>query len=605
MKKYVKFVILVTIVATVISCDSYLDTKSPSVFTEETSFANIDFAQKVLTGAYYNLTSVYLYGAYSLYYNSDNDIEFNVSANNGSSTSLAHYSATPGTNTFTNIWWNLFYSTIERANICIDNLPKSPLWEGQTAGDARRIYGQAVTLRAWSYYELIKLFGDVPFKVRSTQASDEYIIPKTDRDSIYEYLIQDLKDVEDLVPWMGEIGTAEHIGKGFVKGLRARMALAYAGYSLRNTTHETRRGRYWQDYYKIANQECKEIMESGQHGLNPSFENIFKTILSYSQDLTNKEVLFEIAFGRLNTGRIGYDIGMTYGYSPVSAKYGRGLNTIKSSAYYFYSFDRKDIRRNVSTELYKYGVSGKVDVQTLLQGFATDFGHAKWRKSWIVPAMGGDLQLSQFTGVNWPLMRYADVVLMFAETENEINGGPTQAAKDALSLIRQRAFKQDSWASKVTHYVDSVSAGKESFFNAIVDERAWEFGGEMIRKGDLVRWNLLGSKISQMKEETYKIVNNDPKYANLVPDYIYWKTEADGETINILNPDYRLPNTTIAGYTKAAWLPLMSTAARTQFDTYFNNIANGYDATKNNHLYPIDDNILISSNGILTNDQLP
>jgi hypothetical protein len=219
--------------------------------------------------------------------------------------------------------------------------------------------------------------------------------------------------------------------------------------------------------------------------------------------------------------------------------------------------------------------------------------------------MGGDLQLSQFPGVNWPLIRYADVVLMFAETENEINGGPTQAAKDALSLIRQRAFKQDSWASKVTHYVDSVSAGKESFFNAIVDERAWEFGGEMIRKGDLVRWNLLGSKISQMKEETYKIVNNDPKYANLVPDYIYWKTEADGETINILNPDYRLPNTTIAGYTKAAWLPLMSTAARTQFDTYFNNIANGYDATKNNHLYPIDDNILISSNGILTNDQLP
>ena len=605
MKKYVRIVILLWIVTTVISCDSYLETKSNSVFTEETSFANIDFAQKTLNGAYYNLTSVYLYGAYSLYYNSDNDIEFIVSADNGSSTNLAHYSALPGTNTFTNVWWNLFYSTIERVNICIDNLPQSPLWKGEFAGDARRIYGQAVTLRAWSYYELIKMFGDVPFKVKSTQTSDAYNIPKTDRDSIYEYVIQDLKDVEDLVPWMGKIGTAEQIGKGFVKGLRARMALAYAGYSLRNKTHETRRGRYWQDYYKIANQECKEIMESGQHGLNPSFMNIFKTLQAYSQDLTNKEVLYEIAFGRLISGRIGYDIGMAFGYSPVSTKYGRGLSTVRTTPYYFYSFDRKDTRRNVSSELYRYGVSGQVDVQTLNPNYATDFALCKWRKTWIVPAMGGDLQTSQFTGVNWPLMRYADVVLMFAETENEINGHPTQAAKDALSLIRKRAFTQDQWASKVTHYVDSVSASKESFFNAIVNERAWELGGEMVRKGDLVRWNLLGSKIKQMKEETYKIIMNDPKYADLVPDYIFWKTKSDGETIDILNPDYRLPGTAIEGYTKTAWLPLISAAAKTQFDTYYNNIAHGYDATKNNHLYPIDENILISSNGVLTNDQLP
>jgi len=605
MKKYIKFIIFMLFIASVISCNDYLVTQSNSVFTEETSFSNLDFAQKAVYGAYYNLTSVYLYGAYSLHYNCDNDIEFTVNPDNGGIFNLDHYSAVPGTNSFTNIWWNYFYSAIEKANICIDNLPISPLWKGETAAEARRMYGEAITLRAWCYYELIKLFGDVPFKIKSTQASDEYNIPKTDRDSIYEYLIQDLKDVEDYMPWMSKLGTAEKIGKGFVKGLRARMALAYAGYSLRNKTFETRRGRNWQNYYKIANQECKEIMQSGEHGLNPSFANIFKTYQSYSQDLTYKETLFEIAFGRLVSGRIGYDIGMQFGYSPTSNKYGLSSPGIKTSMYHFYSFDKKDIRRNVSIELYRYGVSGYLDVQRLITGYATDFLHCKWRKSWITPAMGGDLKSSQFTGVNWPLMRYADVVLMFAETENEINGGPTQAAKDALALIRKRAFPQELWASKVTHYVDSVSTGKESFFNAIVDERAWEFGGEMLRKGDLVRWNLLGSKVNKMKEECQKIINNDPKYATLVPDYIFWKTESDGETINILNPDYRLPGTAISGYTRNNWIPLMSSAALTQYWGYVNNVAHGYDATKNNHLYPIDENIIISSNGVLTNDQLP
>jgi hypothetical protein len=84
--------------------------------------------------------------------------------------------------------------------------------------------------------------------------------------------------------------------------------------------------------------------------------------------------------------------------------------------------------------------------------------------------MGGDQKSATYTGVNWPLMRYADIVLMFAESENEING-PTQAAKEALSLIRQRAFPEELWYSKVVNYIDSVSTSKEDFFNAIVDER--------------------------------------------------------------------------------------------------------------------------------------
>lgn len=586
------------------SCKDYLKTESNSVFTEENSFANVDFAQKVVTGAYDNLAAVNLFGSFFLYYNCDTDLEFFVAPNNGGTFNIAHYDANPGISNLNN-WWNLLYSSIERANICIDNLPVSPIWEGEHAAQARRIYGEAITIRALCYGELIKIFGDVPFKVTSTQAKDDYYLPKTDRDEIYEYLIKDLKDAEAYLPWMGETGTAERINKGFLKGLRARMALSYAGYSLRNKTHETKRGRHWQEYYRIANQECQEIMSSYEHGLNPSFENVFKTLHAYSQDMANKEVMFEIAFGRLISGRIGYDIGMYFAFTTPSTKYGRGNGTVRTSPYYYYSFDRNDTRRNVSVELYQYGTTGAVDVQRLTSAGGTEFRPCKWRKSWINPPMGGDLQTTQYTGVNWPIMRFADILLMYAETENEINGQPTAAAKAALTKVRERAFDEALWPTKVTNYVESVSGNKDDFFNAIVDERAWEFGGEMIRKNDLVRWNLLGPKIREMKEECQKIINDDPKYVDLVPNYIFWKTASDGETIEILNPDYRLPSTAIPGYTRANWIPMMSDASKTAFTNSMNNVAHGYDENKNNHLLPINVNIVAASNGRLENDQIP
>ncbi|MDD4972544.1 MAG: RagB/SusD family nutrient uptake outer membrane protein [Paludibacter sp.] len=603
MKKYIQILVFALIICINVSCDDYLETKSNSTFTEQSSFENLDFATKAVNGIYSYFTSTYSYGTnLGIYYRCDNDIEWVQSANNGSSNSLSHYAGNDGTGTLSNVWTSL-YQTIEQANICIDHLPVSPIWEGSYADKAHILYGEAVTLRALCYYELINIWGDVPFKIKSSQAGDNFYLPKTDRDSIYEYLIEDLKNVEEYVPWMST--TSERVRKGFVKGLRARMALSYAGYSLRNKTFETRRGRYWQDYYVIANQECREIMESGKHQLNPSFENIFKTLQSYSQDLTYKEVLYEVAYGRLYNGVLGMTIGMAFCANPVDPKYGRATSAIRTSPTYYYSFDSKDNRRNVSVELYNYGSATYLSKQVLISNNGIGFSPCKWRKSWINPSMGGSLGSVSNTGVNWPFMRYADIVLMFAETENEINNGPTQAAKDALSAVRKRAFAQTAWATKVTNYVDSVSQDKNKFFNAIVDERAWEFGGEMLRKYDLVRWNLLGTKIREMKENWMKIYSSDPKYAN-VPTYIFWKYKEDGETLDILNPDYRLPSTAITGYTRSNWLPLLSAAGITSVvNNYMNIIANGYNETKNNYLYPIAATTITDSNGMLSNDQIP
>ena len=600
MKTYIRLIAFLLIIGLTYSCDDYLKTESNSTFTEETAFSNLDFAKKAVFSIYNSLTTSYMWDNYLVYYRCDTDIEQSNSANNSSYVGIAHYAADEGNTTLQGVW-NTFYSTIEKANICIDNLPNSPVWEGEYAEDALQLYGEAVTLRAYLYWELINIWGDVPFITKSTQAGDDFYVQKTDRDSIYEYLIQDLKDVEDYVPWMRETQTAERVNKGFVKGLRSRMALSYAGYSLRNKTFETRRGRYWQEYYKIANQECKEIMESGKHRLNPSFENIFKTLHQYNQDLTYNESMFEVAFLRLYSGRFANQVGMYHSYSPADPKYGRAVNQLYSNPVLYYNFDKKDIRRDVSFQLYNYASTSHLGQQWIIGYTAWSF--CKWRKSWIVPLMGGDLKDAYYTGVNFPLMRYSDIILMFAETENEING-PTAAAKEALTRVRQRAFSEDQWAEKVTHYVDSVSVSKESFFNAIVDERAFEFVGEFYRKYDLVRWNLLGEKINKLKEEYAKILNNDPKYKN-VPNYIFWRHPDGGEVIEILNPDYRLPSTSIAGYSKTSWYAALNESSKATYLSVMGRVANGYDPAKNNHLMPLAATTISASRGILSNDQIP
>ena len=600
MKNKLKYLLLTVVLISVFSCEDYLETPSKSTFTEDLVFSNLDFASKAVYGIYDNLASYWLYTYHmGLFWKCDNDIEVVISSDDGSKKSLAHYAGTEGSKGLKEVWETL-YQSIERANICIDNLPVSPVWEGEYADEAKRLYGEAVTLRAMLYYELISLWGDVPFKIKSTQAGDDYYSPKTDRDEIYEYLIQDLKDVEEYVPWM--TSTAERVNKAFVKGLRARLALAYSGYSLRNVTHETKRGRNWEEYYQIANQECREIMESGRHQLNNSFENVFKTLHNYQQETTYKEVLFEIAYGRLYSGRVAYSIGMKYRRNDKI--HGKAAGEICVAPNYFYTFDANDERRNVSVELFNYNNSKFVGKQRLVsKDKANSFQPTKWRRGWINPGMGGDLSSTSYTGVNWPIMRYSDILLMFAESENQING-PTPAAQNALAMVRQRAFSEDVWPEKVSAYVQEVSANKESFFDAIVDERAWEFGGEMLRKYDLVRWNLLGEKIQEMKDMATKIINNDPEY-DFVPDYIFWRYKEDNATLEILNQDYRIEESEVEGWERSSWIPKSSSSKIPKYIEDLDLVAHGYDPAKNNHLFHIHSDIIAASNGVLENDQIP
>jgi hypothetical protein len=151
------------------------------------------------------------------------------------------------------------------------------------------------------------------------------------------------------------------------------------------------------------------------------------------------------------------------------------------------------------------------------------------------------------------LIRYSDILLMFAETENEINNGATPAAIAAYEQVRKRGFLGNESKIGVT------PTDKNGFFNAIVNERSLEFGGEGLRKYDLIRWNLLAQKITDTRTNLGKMLAKQAPYDNLPVSVFYKNNSTDLVYYSSLN--VKAPVTTApAGYTKVAWTTTVTAA---------------------------------------------
>jgi starch-binding outer membrane protein, SusD/RagB family len=371
----------------------------------------------------------------------------------------------------------------------------------------RKLYGEALTLRAQFYYEAIRNWGDLPAHfVPAADLPDTYL-PKTDRDTIYDHLLDDLAMAAEFVPWRSQAGApSTRITKGVVKGLRARIALARGGYSLRRDTRKNERRADYKKYYQIALDETKAIIDSREHGLNPVYENIFKTLHSGNRQDPSNELMFEVGAygGNASTdSKLGYYNGLRVN---TSAKFGGGGGGIVALPTYFYEFAPEDVRRDVTINIYEIDANSR---KVLVA--ANNFSDGKFRRPWT-----NITGTSQNLAINWPILRYADVLLMYAEADNEINGAPSAAAIEAFEQVRKRAFtgNPDKMGATPTDYT--------GFFNAIVQERLLEFGGEGIRKYDLIRWNLLGTKINETRDKLRQFMNGQGAYANL-PAYVYAK----------------------------------------------------------------------------------
>jgi hypothetical protein len=313
----------------------------------------------------------------------------------------------------------------------------------------------------------------------------------------------------------------------------------------------------------------------------------------------NHDMLFEIPFP-LGGGDVGWNIGITVqGGVTAAHAYGSGNNYMAIPPTYYFSFDTLDVRRDVTCALYKVNTSFQEEFIGVGSGAnATNISQGKWSRHFLPTPPGASS--AKGTGINWPMMRYADVLLMFAEAENEING-PTGDAQQALRRVRQRAFPEDNWATKVEEYIMDVSASKAEFFDAIVDERAWEFGGEMIRKYELIRWGIYQDKMIETVEGLKQMALEADAGTSDLPDYLYWKRDGNGK-FTLLNPNRKYIGIPDESWTRSAFLFDMKGQGAEPFDEWITKDWENYTEGTLRYIFPIPANAIESSRGVLKND---
>ena len=590
MKKIFNIALVLTGLILISSCKDTLDAPSKSSLDESVIFSTPDLAEGTLAGILQSFGETNSYrGRYIAHYGINTDAEVNNSLKTSTDAraQLANYNTTANNtnmNTDNNAYAK-FYEGIERANLAIRGLRAY----GNVNSNPRmaQVLGEALTLRAVLYNDLIKGWGDVPARFEPISGATLYL-PRSDRDVIYKQLLADLEEAAGLLPWPNQTATTstvEHVNKAFAKGLRARLALYAGGYALRldgtvRLSNDPDLSK--EKMYAIAKKECLEIINSNTLKLLP-FETVFRRLNEESL-LAGEESMWEIPFSE-GRGRVIFDLGVrhttTDKYTGQNRGGANGPNPIM-----WYEYEPGDVRREVTVVPYEWtnGVQVPSNLSRLYFG--------KYRYEW----MKRRVTSTNDDGLNWMYMRYADVLLMAAEAINELDG--PAAAAPYLKLVRERAFPNNP--AQVTQFMTQATASPTAFFNAIVNERALEFTGEMLRKADLIRWNLLSTKLAEAKTKLEQLDKRQGKYANL-PAKIYYRTAADGETVQIYGLNFGETDAqgVALGYTSnKTWTLSASNDPITYWDALFLKDPNAQQ------VWPIWQYFIENSNGLLNNDHL-
>jgi starch-binding outer membrane protein, SusD/RagB family len=591
---------LIALVLVTLSCNDFLEPVSISTFDQNYVFSNVDDARRGVNAIYVQFGTDGFRSRLSNNMTGNTDIERQSGwGNAGDRYQIWHLDAL-STNGDLRQFWNAAYTAIRDANIAIEGIESSGALTSndiQTSRLMNQYLGEAYTLRSYWYSMLIYFFGDVPNVRVAPKAGNDFFLGREDRIKILDEQIEDLIKIEEKMLWADQCQYGiEQVSREFTLGMIARLALQRGGYYLKPDMSMERPSDYIK-YYQIARDYTQKLISLKDRPLPQDYRQIFMNLHKFVIPV-NSEVLFEVPFS-LGNGDVGWNIGIDVaGGTGATHAFGSGNNYMAIPLSYYYSFDTLDIRRDITCGLYR------IDVNFQEQFVGLNISQGKFSRHFVDNPQGTNS--AKGTGINWPMLRYADILLMFAEAENEING-PTAAAKEALARVRQRAFDESLWTEKVDQYVNQVSANKAAFFKAIVDERAWEFGGEMIRKYELIRWGNYSEKMAEtvetLKEMTDGAITGSGRFAHL-PDIIYWRRNASGK-LELLNRNRRVTETPDATWTGVNFIRDMYDANlgyKPWVTRDWENYINGPKPGVVRYVFPIPEEAVSASLGKLDNN---
>lgn len=373
--------------------------------------------------------------------------------------------------------WTDLYEGINRANDYISLLEQRSDEECGSARNKSMFLGEAKALRALFYMNLVAFWGEVPLRTEPTQDLSVQQKPRASQEDIYARIIDDLLAAEAGCLPADELDSPGRIAKTTAQALLARAYMWKAGYPVYADTWDD--ALYW----------ARQVRDSGLHrlyrdedGMN-GYCALFKNMCSNLYDLSYRESMFEVEFYGNGVSDRSDEAGVVGLYLGVM----QGLQTDEdvpfayawydATNYLFHLYEPGDARRWWNIADYRYEtVDGKA-VEVHVDKEKTDDGNpGKWRAKYdpVRPWARNN------SSINFPVMRYSDVLLMIAECANEVNGGPTEEAVEAVNEVRERAG-----ASPVS--IEAYSSVGQ-FRSLVRDERTRELCFEVPRRMELRRF---------------------------------------------------------------------------------------------------------------------
>lgn len=416
--------------------------------------------------------------------------------------------------------WTALYVGINRANDYIGRIARSTDEECGGARAKAMYMGEARALRALCYMNLVAFWGEVPLRTEPTYDLSTQLKAKAPQGEIYAQITADLLYAAENCLDIRELPCPGRMSQTAAQALLARAYMWQAGYPV------------YADTWGEALMWARKVADSGRHNLLPrergGYRQVFINMCSNLYDMDTYESMFEIEFygnGQTQTneaGRLGLYIGVTQQTPSDDHPYAYGL--YDATKYLFRLYDEGDDRRWWNVADYKYVTTdGKVSEQprTDAERRQEDGNAAKWRAKYIP-----ERPLSRNnSSINFPVMRFSDVLLMVAECSNRVNGSPTPEAFAALNRVRRRAGAPELNTS------DAPDC--ETFDRIVREERTRELCFEVPRRMELRRHgaDYFASQLAILADQSLDAQNKKTGYdlesikalpaLNFQPKHIY------------------------------------------------------------------------------------
>jgi len=441
------------ILAILLGCsESFLENPPLTTITDETYPANENDAYLATNAAYNNLRNWWIMGGYPLAdIMADDQTKGSENGSNPDLQQFENFSFSPS-HAYVLAWYQTLYQSVRQTNIVIEKLPAIPMDEELKS----RYIGEAKFIRAYVYFTLVQLWGDIP---KITTINPDRTVARSPAAEIYnDIIIPDLEYTAQELPEKSEYGN-EDLGRATRGAAKALLARVYL---------------HLHDYPNAQNY-AEEVIQSGQYSLDPDWASVFSV-----EGENGPGSIFEVGAIPLGRSQGGNQYGNTQGVRGTP-NWGWGFG--RPSWDYINHFETEDPRLDASV-IYL----GEVLHGVLIEGsdLTSDTTYDGLGNIVEIECYNQKVYINGATGAqdNWGhnrrVIRYADVLLMAAEAHNE-NNNPTQALV-YLNMVRERAR-----GGNETILPDRTETGKDALRQLIWEERRHELAFETIRYFDLMR----------------------------------------------------------------------------------------------------------------------